>query len=486
MTRSLEDFAPRRAVGHAGRLALQRGADLVRVLAFAALVPRLVGPAVFGQYSLVMAVATWFALVSGFGATQVMSVFVPRHLRAADPEAAERLLGGFVVLRTASGTLAALTFFVSAALWLRDIDAPALGLAAAGIALRTVANVLFAFRLGRGDAAGWGTGEISRQWLVLLLIVPGALLFGIRGALGAVFLSELLLVGAGVATTRAHLHARWLRFDRAVMTPYLRFNLYFLAGNVVYAACQRGGEPLLRAAGGRYDEIGVFAAAYAVYQFASQGCRHVSTGMGPFFQALRQEARLEELAAWAARLVAALAGLGAVAALCGAALGGHVVPLVLGPGYAGAFPVLVPLLIALPAVAISAVSRVLAVTFDRPGATFAAAVAQAGTLAVGGAWLIPRQGASGAALVILAASVVHALVLTVGLGRAFRLPLRPWATVTAPGLLLGAPFLFMDAAWRFELAAFAAALLLYAAFLFRAGVLSRGALSMLDDPLVSD
>lgn len=471
-----DTFAPRAALGQAGLLALQRGSDVLRVVAFAAIVPRVVGPEVFGQYSLVMSIATWFALLSGFGATQIMTFFVPPLLRGEDRAAVERLLGGFLVLRLGSGSLAALTFFALTALWLRDVDPVALGLAAASVVLRTVANLLFAFRLGLGDAAGWGTGDISRQWIVLTLMLPGAIFFGLRGTLGAVLIAEVVLVAAGAARSRGHLRPELLRFDRREMAPYLRFNLHFLAGNVIFAACQRGGEPLLRAAGGHYAEIGIFAAAYAVQQFASRGFRHVCTGMGPFFSALRAEGRLAELGEWAGRLAATLALLGVFAALAVAALGPHILPLVLGAPYAAAAVVLVPLALGLPLVALSALGRVLAVTFDRPGATFVAATAQAVALIAAGSVLIPREGLLGAGLAILASAAVHAVSLVWGLRARFHLPLRNWALVVVPGLAAAVPFLCFAGSWSQDAAWLALALTLYAAGLRAAGLFAPQAL----------
>ncbi len=478
---STPELTPAGALRHALWLALQRAADAVRVVAFAAVVPRVIGPAVYGQYSLVLSMALWFALLSGFGATQVMSFFVPPMLKNAERGAVERLFGGFLVLRIGSGTLAAWSYFVVTALWLRDIDLTVLALAAASVLLRTVANVLFAFRLGLGDSAGWGTGEVARQWIVLALILPGAFAFGLRGAVAAVLVAELVLIVAGAAWSRGHLRLATLRFDRAEMAPYLRFNAWFLAGNVVFAACQRGGEALLRAGGGAYAEIGVFAAAYGVYQFAYQGCRSVSTGMGPYFTALRSEGRLPELAAWAGRLCASLAALGGVAALATAALGPHLVPLVLGPSYAHAVSVLEPLVFALPAVAVAAVARVLAVTFERPSATFAAAVVQAATMAGAGLLLVPRHGAVGAALAILLAALAQAVVLVAALRPRLRLPLGSWAAVVAPALLLAVPFLALRNDFRRDATLFVAALGVYAATARAAGVLTLRGLTAARD-----
>jgi O-antigen/teichoic acid export membrane protein len=469
-------YAPRAAVGQAGWLVLQRGLDLGRALVFAALVPRLIGPEIFGQYSLVTSIATWFALLSGFGAAQIMTFFVPPLLKAADSGAVARLFGGLLVLRVGSGTLSALTFFFAVSLWLRDIDLPALGLVAASVLLRSVANVLFAFRLGLGDAAGWGTGELARRLISLVLVLPGAMLFGLRGALAAVFVTEALLVGLGALGARGHLPAGSLRFDLGEMVPYLRFNAFFLASNIVVAACQRGGESLVRVSGGAYAQVGIFAAAYSVHLLVVHALRQVSTGMGPFLSSLRAEGRHDDLAAWAGRLAGALASAGALVALVTLCLASRAVPLVLGSAFAGAAAVLKPLAWALPFVALGAVLRVLAVIYDRPRVALEAALLQAASLLLAGYVLIPRLGLPGAAHSILAASGAYAGLLAVRLRSSVRVPLRSWTLAVLPALALALPLAFDRGSLGLDLASFAAAAASYVVLARGLGLLRHDAL----------
>lgn len=163
----------RNAIRNASVLIAQRGFDVLRALAFALLVPRLLGPADFGRFALLSSVAYWFTLLSGLGSTQLMGRFVPVMVLREERSAARRLLGNLLAVRALSGGGAAVFYLVLMAAWLRDLPLVLLAVMAAGVALRSVAQVPFAFFLGLDQAARWGAGEVVRRWSSLLLILAG-------------------------------------------------------------------------------------------------------------------------------------------------------------------------------------------------------------------------------------------------------------------------------------------------------------------------
>jgi O-antigen/teichoic acid export membrane protein len=54
-------------VRNAGLLIIQRGSIVISGLVFAALVPRLMGPQIYGQYTLLTSLALWIAIGSALG-----------------------------------------------------------------------------------------------------------------------------------------------------------------------------------------------------------------------------------------------------------------------------------------------------------------------------------------------------------------------------------------------------------------------------------
>src|SRR4029453_13520019 len=68
--------------------------------------------------------------------------------------------------------------------------APPLRMAVGGWA-QGVSGYLFSLLLGFNQAARWAMGDTVRRWLLLALVLPGYHLGGLRGAAGAVLLTEL-------------------------------------------------------------------------------------------------------------------------------------------------------------------------------------------------------------------------------------------------------------------------------------------------------
>jgi hypothetical protein len=63
---------------NAGWLMAQRGLHVVAAAVFAVLVPRLMGPAVYGRYAPLTSVSMWFTLLSDLGAASFMTLSVPQ------------------------------------------------------------------------------------------------------------------------------------------------------------------------------------------------------------------------------------------------------------------------------------------------------------------------------------------------------------------------------------------------------------------------
>ena len=111
-----------RTVRNAGWLVGQRVVHVAAATLFAVAVPRLMGPDVFGQYSLLTSVSMWFAMLSGLGAVSLMSRIVPALTAAGDTAGLRKLFSSLLTLRTGTGVLTALSYMAVVALVLGERD----------------------------------------------------------------------------------------------------------------------------------------------------------------------------------------------------------------------------------------------------------------------------------------------------------------------------------------------------------------------------
>jgi O-antigen/teichoic acid export membrane protein len=407
----------RRAVRNASLLAGQRGLDVLRAVAFVSLVPRLLGVADFGRFALLASVSQWFALLSGLGSTQLMGRFVPVMLLREDGEGLRRLLGGLIALRALTGAGAAATLLLLAHLWLPDLSLTLVLPIAAGVWIRSVANVPFAFFLGLNEAARWGAGEMVRRWASLATVTAGALTMGLRGACLGVLAAEVAVATLGLLWARPHLALAHLRLDRAFLAPHLRYNVLFFASNLLFALTQRTGEVIARVAGLAYTEVGYVGVAMSVFAVLTQTAWRLLMAFLPLLSRQRAQGEPAAMTAWVGRLLLGTVALGTAVCIAAVLLASDVVPWLLGAPF-GPSAALLPLVaVAALLQAAGGVGRVVTLALDRPRLALAAALAQAVVWLGLGVPLAQRLGARGVTVALVAATLVHAVVFLGGVWR---------------------------------------------------------------------
>ncbi|MBC8255194.1 MAG: oligosaccharide flippase family protein, partial [Ardenticatenia bacterium] len=109
-------------IRNAGLLLAQRVAFVASALLFAVLVPRLMGPDLYGRYTLTTSLAFWFVLFSGLGSNQVTARYAPQFVLEGDRQGLQQLFGSLVIVRLLSGALAAGLYLLLTILWLSDLD----------------------------------------------------------------------------------------------------------------------------------------------------------------------------------------------------------------------------------------------------------------------------------------------------------------------------------------------------------------------------
>lgn len=425
-------------IRNAGLLLVQQGGNFVSGLFFAILVPRLMGPDLYGRYALVTSLALWFVIGSALGFTPILNRYVPQFVLQGDDlrPFLERLL----TLRLLSGGAAAGLYLLLTRLWLHELDPAVLLTLAAFVPLQTLAYFLFAVSLGLNQAARWGMGQLIRGWVSLALLLVGFYLGGLRGACLGLLLTELVVLALGAWWTRPYLARPRLRLDLRTMLPYLRFGLIFFASDLLLTAVHYTGQALVRVVSGDYRQVGYFSLAYSTYRALALIVPQLTASFAPLFTTLLARGQADALRDWSGRLLKWLAIGGVVLFFGVLLLGEDVVPMVFGPAYAAVAVNLLPLMLTLLVVTIVSVNRLLALVTDRPGVALAAAAVQVVAFWGLGVPLVAWGGSLGGALAVLVAAALYAVVFTWRTRQTVRYSLRGWASV----ILLAVPFLMLS------------------------------------------
>jgi len=459
----------RHSVRHAGLLMAQQALHVLAAGLFAVLVPRLMGPTMFGRYALLTSVAMWFALLSGLGAVSLITRTVPQFLAAGDTAALRKLFTNLLALRGATGLFTATAYAAVVTVALGVSDWVSVLLIAGAVCCRTVANVCFALFLGLNQAARWGAGDLLRRWLTLVLVITGLLLAGLRGACAGFFTANLavLLIGLMQAWT----FLRWTDLDlgRRYLAPFLRIGTAFAAGNLLLALAQRSGETIVRITTGDFAEVGYYGAAYSIYLTIAHALWQLAIAFAPFLVARLHADQAPVVVSWLERLLKWMVIVAAPIAAGTLSLGGALVPLLLGPAYQPVAVNLIPLTLALITLSVNSVGRLAALALDRPGLSAAAAALELAAFWALGLVLAPHWGSLGVCVAALAGSAVYSLSITWRLHRelaySLRVPLQAgllastflpliWVRSTLAidvGLFVGAAALYVWLLWRFRI-----------------------------------
>lgn len=402
----------RQTVRNAGWLIAQRGLHVLTATVFALLVPRLMGPDLFGRYSLLTSVSMWFAMLSGLGAVSLMTRSVPQFTAAGDTRGLRKLVTNLLVLRASTGVVTATTYFVIVALALGEPDWLAALFVAGGVFSRTVANLCFSLFLGLNQAARWGLGDLMRRVLTLAGVLIGFPLAGLRGACAGFAVANVIVLAVGLSGAWRHLLWSSLDLRRAYLAPYLRTGTSFAAGNLLLALAQRSGETVVRLATANYVQVGYYGAAYSIYLTGAHALWQGALAFAPLLMTLLTRGDVGQVLSWLERLLKWMFVVASLASLATLLVGDDLVPLVLGAAYRPVADCLWPLALALFALAVSSIGRLSALTLDRPGLSAMAAAVELAMFWGLGALLATRLGAVGMALAALAGTAGYAAVIS--------------------------------------------------------------------------
>lgn len=443
-------------------LIVQRGFHILGAAVFALVVPRMMGPEIFGRYALITSLSLWFALASGMGAVSVMTRFVPEMILRQDRTGVRRLVSGMLALRLSNGVVAAALYLLLTTLWLQEIDWTALLAVAGSVLLRTGGNIFFTLFLGLNQAARWGMGEFLRRWVTIFTLLTGYYLGGLRGGCLGLLVTELVILIVGFWWGRFWIDWKEFKIDWGYLRPFVSYSSLFFVSNLLLTLSQRSGEALVKLFSGAYVEVGYYGAAYAIYQTIAHAMWQISVAFAPLFQMLLAEGRTEQLQLWVERLLKWIA-IGGVLAVFGAMLPARsLIPWMLGAKFTQVYLNLIPLTVSLLTLALTNACRLLALTYDRPETALKAAIVQIAAFWGLGSMLVVEGGSLAGCSAVLIASALQAGYFVWKTRCLLAFSLRGWFSAVATGAL------FLPLVWLAE--SLLTQTLLYALFLLGYGV----------------
>ncbi len=245
-------------MGQLRPIAFYKTVEIAGLGLFSVLLPRYLGPELFGRFAVVLSLTALWTITSSLGASYIFGRFVPEYAISGATHRVRALFMHVIGSRLLLVAVGAPLFDLVLRRALPEASPLALALATAAFAAMTLASALFSVFFGYNQlGASMGREAFGRFALLGALFAFGASA-GLERANGA-----LLLIHAAGAVVGVYLCRGLFVFDRSILDwrPalfHLRFGLALFAADLLLRAPWRLGEGALALAGVARPEIAYF------------------------------------------------------------------------------------------------------------------------------------------------------------------------------------------------------------------------------------
>lgn len=390
--------------------------EAVTLVALATVVPRVLGPAQYGEFAVALSIVMIGSLAMAPGGPTLLSRYVPSAPEAERAALARALVSRLLRWRVAAVAVAALVAGVLVLAAPGDFPPAVTGMVFAALVFEVLGTLGFQVGLALGRTTLWSfRWPAQNAGLVITAVALGSL----AGSTGAI---AGLTIGSGGAFLAAWaMVARRLR-DAPRRMPVPPGALAFGAVNAAAVSLthlyQRGGVVAVTIFGGSTVQAGFAGLAMGLSLAVLYAVAQAFAVQLPSL-AERVDADRAGAEAVARRLAARLQALLLPVAVCGALASEPLVRLVFGEPFQGAAQAMVPALALLPLAPLSAQASQVAALRLQPGRRLAAAALGAAVFACVAALGVPAWGATGATLAVLLGTVGVVLVAALALPACF-------------------------------------------------------------------
>jgi O-antigen/teichoic acid export membrane protein len=447
-------------VRNAGLLLIQRGGLVLNTLLFAALVPRLMGPTIYGQFTLLTSLALWLANGSALGITPIMSRFVPEFISRDDRKGLLKFVGQMAAFRLLLGVVGAGIYFTLTKLWLQELDWLVLGFMAVSVFFNIVSLFVFNLFLGLNQASNWVMKETLKCWGSLVLVLVGVWLWGLKGACLGIALSEILVLVIGWRWGRAYLGESFSVPDIRYLVPFFSFGLLFFAADIILSSFQYSGATLIRLITDNYNEVSYFGLAFQGFIMPTAASDQLALAFAPFLAGLLARQETEAVKYWVEQLLKWLVVCSILVVFVTLFLADSLIPLLLGKAFRPVALNLMILTLSLLTQGIVSVGGALAIVKELPRVTLVASALRLSGFIVAGIFLVSWRGSLGACLAVIVGAELQAACYLIRWQALAAISWRPYLQALGLGVIF-LPLFLLKSSWSMNLWLCAAAVIGY-------------------------
>lgn len=399
-----------RAMGRSlSLISLNKVVQLIGGVLWALIVPRWLGPEVYGQFALAMSISLLLWWVGDLGGLEVFGRYIPVW-QTRQPEQARKLFGQMFWIRCLiAATLAPLMLVVGPwiAPWLHGWPAALTGLAAG---LHIISWTSYHLLYARNEMGKWAV-ELSWRLITQLPLILLVGQWGLTAQMAAFTLNEAIYLALALWWTRDWFSRAALRPDLGFVRPYLRLGSGFWATNAGLIILFRSGTILVQLFTGDSVQVSYYDLALIVFFLVYTIIDQLVRSFLPTVSEFQEGGQGERVASWLQIVTQWGAALAVMAVIAVQYTAQWIMPFVLGADYGDSALVLQVMLLSLPALVLVSVGTVATAVRASPRAKLIAIVAGLVVFYGSSPFLGRNYGAVGVAWSLTLGLTTYALAL---------------------------------------------------------------------------
>lgn len=315
------------------KVILWKGAEFIGLFLFLALIPRMMGPELYGDFAIMLSVLGLFILSNALGGLPVFGRFLPEFKANNQTTCIKGLFTQFFIFRLISALVLAvvLWFFLT---YLRpDFDAQVIIVLCVACVFGAVSLSCTHLFYGLNKMTPYLFHDSFSRMLLVLILLGYWSDIGLQISVYALTVIEVVLASVLVFLSRNYFSFYSARNQFPTFYKHLKFGLAFFASNLLLMVVWRSGEILISFFTAASEQVAYYHLSNSIFLALTALLGQVAAVLIPSINTLHSLGEHKERDQWLRLMFVYLTVVSVLALIVVNSIGQPVLLLLLGPGY---------------------------------------------------------------------------------------------------------------------------------------------------------
>lgn len=382
------------------------------LLIFVLIVPRMMGPELYGKYAFMFSLLVILLQFTRFGIEEIFVRFIPEFKTKNEIIKINDLLLNTLIFRTIILILVSIIFSILSFYFTpQGYEKIFFIIIAISLPLRGIAEILYALLFGFNDLEKYASQDLFRRFLNLILIIVLFNYFGFIGTMISILIISLFLLTIAILWTKKYFYLNKFRFNINFLLPYLKFGFVFYITSGFLIIIKASGNNLIEFFTKNSKEIAFFDISNNIYLISAQSMFFLFTALIPIFTQLLLKRREDKINKWSSLILRYTTIISVLIIGSIFLIGPELINFMFGAEYRKVFPNLIILFLGIFPSLIAWSGNIFCIIYKNPKKfLLAKSLSLSGFLAFS-ILLIPQYASIGASIAILGSATIESIAM---------------------------------------------------------------------------